>query len=122
LALTEPKKRENAGATAENIFSIVDRLVYQIDRTKKFILFMIIAVIVAIPLSWHVSPLLLGMPDGYSFRLAGVVAIVIAAIFLLIGARQWMLLSDWTRKYKMYKEQQKKIDEKLDFEDSSQER
>jgi high-affinity Fe2+/Pb2+ permease len=119
--LTEPEKRENAGATAENIFSIVDRLVYQIDRTKKFILVMIIAIIVAIPLSWHVSPFLLGMPSGYSFRLAGIVAVVIAALFLLIGARQWMLLSDWTRKYKAYKEQQKKIDEKLDFEDSNEE-
>jgi high-affinity Fe2+/Pb2+ permease len=117
------KKGENTGAAAaENIFSIADRLVYQIDRTKKFILAMIIAVIVAIPLSWHVSPFLLGTPGGYSFRLAGIVAVVIAAIFLSIGARQWMLLSDWTRKYKMYKEQQKKIDEKLDFEDSTQER
>ncbi len=48
--MTEPEKRENAGATAENIFSIVDRLVYQIDWTKKFILVMIIAIIVAVPL------------------------------------------------------------------------
>ncbi len=119
--MTEPEKSENAGTTAENIFSIVDRLVYQIDRTKKFILVMIIAIIVAVPLSWHVSPFLLGMPGGYSFRLAGIVAVVIAAIFLLIGARQWMLLSDWTRKYKAYKEQQKKIDDKLDFEDSNEE-
>src|SRR5436189_63987 len=86
---------------------------------KKIILVMVIAIIVAIPLSWHVSPFLLGTPNGYSFRLAGVVAIVTAAIFLAIGARQWMMLSDWTRKYKAYKEQQKKIDEKLDFEDSS---
>ncbi len=119
--MTEPEKRENAGTTAENIFSIVDRLVHQIDRTKKFILFTIIAIIAAVPLSWHVSPFLLGMPGGYSFRLAGIVAVVIAAIFLLIGARQWMLLSDWTRKYKAYKEQQKQIDDKLDFEDGSQE-
>jgi len=119
--LTEPKSREDASSTAESIFSIVDRLVYQVDRTKKFILVMIIAVIVAVPLSWHVSPFLLGMPGGYSFRLAGIVAVVIAAIFLVIGARQWMLLSDWTRKYKAYKEQQKKIDDKLDFEDSNQE-
>ena len=117
--MTESKKTENAGAASANIFSIVDRLVYQIDRTKKIILVMVIAIIVAIPLSWHVSPFLLGTPYGYSFRLAGVVAIVTAAIFLAIGARQWMLLSDWTRKYKAYKEQQKKIDERLDFEDSS---
>ena len=106
--MTEPEKSENAGTTAENIFSIVDRLVYQIDRTKKFILIMIIAIIAAVPLSWHVSPFLLGMPGGYSFRLAGIVAVIIAAIFLLIGARQWMLLSDWTRKYKAYEESRKR--------------
>ena len=106
--MTEPEKRENAVATAENIFSIVDRLVYQIDRTKKFILIMIIAIIAAVPLSWHVSPFLLGMPGGYSFRLAGIVAVIIVAIFLLIGARQWMLLSDWTRKYKAYEESRKR--------------
>jgi uncharacterized membrane protein YvlD (DUF360 family) len=100
----------------ENIFTIVDRLVYQIDRTKKFILVMIIAIIVAIPVSWHVSPLLLGTP--YNFNLAGLVTVVIAAIFLAIGLQQWMLLSNWTRKYKAYKEQQKRIDEKLDFEDN----
>lgn len=119
--MTESEKTDNAGAAAENIFSIADRLVYQIDRTKKFIVAMIIAIIVAIPLSWHVSPLLLGTPGGYSFRLAGIVAVVIAAIFLVIGARQWMLLSDWTRKYRAYKQQQRKIDEKLDFEDSADE-
>ncbi len=69
---------------------------------------MIIAIIAAVPLSWHVSPFLLGMPGGYSFRLAGIVAVIIAAIFLLIGARQWMLLSDWTRKYKAYEESRKR--------------
>jgi high-affinity Fe2+/Pb2+ permease len=112
--LTKPEK-EDIEPQPENIFSIVDRLVYQIDRTKKLIIGMIIAIIVAIPVSWHVSPLLLGMPYGYSFRLAGIITIVVAAVFFAIGARQWILLSDWTRKYKAYKEEQKKIDKKLDF-------
>jgi hypothetical protein len=121
LVLTAPEK-EDTGVPSENIFSIVDRLVYQIDRTKKLILGMIIAIIVAIPVSWHVSPLLLGTPYGYSFRLAGIITILIAALFFVIGARQWILLSNWTRRYKAYKEAQKRIDEKLDFEDGKEKR
>ncbi len=115
--MTESKKTENTDNATENIFSIVDRLVYQIDRTKKLILGMIIAVIVAIPVSWHVSPVLLGTP--YNFRLAGIVTIIIAALFIAIGARQWIFLSDWTRRYKAYKEEQKRIDENLDFEEAN---
>lgn len=112
--MDKAEKRESAGEASENLFSIVDRLVYQIDRTKKFILAMVVAIIAAIPISWHVSPLLLGTP--YNFRLAGIVAVILAAVFLAIGVRQWILLSDWTRRYRAYKEQQRKIDESLDFE------
>jgi hypothetical protein len=31
-----------------------------------------------------------------------------------IGIRQWLILSKWTKKYRQYKELQKRIDEKLD--------
>jgi hypothetical protein len=114
--LSKSEKREKTGGDSENIFSIVDRLVYQIDRTKKYVLAMVIAVIVAIPVSWHVSPLLLGTP--YNFRLAGIVSIAIAAVFIAVGVRQWIVLSRWTRRYVVYKTQQKKVDESLDFENS----
>ena len=114
--MTEPKKSEEE--TSENIFRIADELVYQVDRTKKFVVIMIVAIIVAIPVSWHVAPIFLGTP--YNFRLAEAIAIVIALVFLLVGVRQWLVLSKWTRRYKTYKELQKKIDEKLDFEGSEE--
>ncbi|MDG6994500.1 MAG: hypothetical protein JRN52_01145 [Nitrososphaerota archaeon] len=69
-------------------------------------------VIVAIPVSWHVAVLVKGM----AFSAVGYVAIVTAVIFLAVGVRQWLVLSKWTRKYKLYKELQKRVDEKLDFE------
>jgi len=47
------------------------------------------------------------------------VTILIAFFFLAIGVRQWMLLSKWTGRYKRFKELQKKVDEKLDFESES---
>jgi hypothetical protein len=39
-------------------------------------------------------------------------------VWLGIGIRQWFVLSGWT-KYERYKELQKKIDEKLDYDNSN---
>lgn len=103
--------------TSENILRIADELVRQVDVTKKLVLIMILAVIVGVPISWHVTPYLLGSP--YNFRAAGVVTIVIAAAFVAVGVRQWMVLAKWTERYKAYKELQEKIDAKLDFESQS---
>lgn len=36
--------------------------------------------------------------------------------WIVPGIRQWLIPNTWTGKYKAYKEMQRKIDEKLDFE------
>jgi len=110
--MTSPA-RDNEDVTANNIFRITDELVYQVDKTKKMIIIMIIAVVVAVPVSWHVAPIFGG---SNNFRLVGYATILIAAIFLAIGVRQWFVLSKWTKKYKNYQALQKRIDDKLDFE------
>jgi H+/gluconate symporter-like permease len=117
LVVTDSKK-DNRNGTSESILQIADNLVTQIDKTRKLLVIMIIAIIVAIPISWHVSPILLGSP--YNFRLAGIVTVVLGIAFLAVGARQWLILSDWTGKYKAYKELQKEIDARLDFEGYNQ--
>jgi hypothetical protein len=111
--VTESKSKESE-VTSESVLRIADELVSEVDRTKKLAIVMIFAVVVAIPVSWHVTPYLLGSP--YNFRLAGVVAILIAIVFIAVGVRQWMTFSKWTERYKAYKELQAKIDAKLDFE------
>jgi hypothetical protein len=40
--------------------------------------------------------------------------------FIVIGVRQWLVLSKWTKKYEQYKELQKKIDEKLDYDEGDE--
>jgi energy-coupling factor transporter transmembrane protein EcfT len=112
--VSEPKKSEESNVTSENILRIADELVHQVDETKKLVLIMLIAIVIAIPVSWHVSPLLLGSP--YNFRLAGIVTIFIALVFVAIGIRQWIVFSKWTTRYKSYKALQAKVDAKLDFE------
>lgn len=114
-----PKKSEEGDILGDNILRIADELVGQVDKAKRYVVVMILAVIVAIPLSWHVTPLLLGTP--YNFRVAGIVTILVAIAFIVVGVRQWMLLSKWTERYKAYKELQAKIDAKLDFDDDGAE-
>jgi hypothetical protein len=114
MNMADSSRREKEDAPPANIFRIADELVDQVDKTKKYVVIMIIAVIVAIPVSWHVSPVLLGTP--YNFMLAGVVTIVIAISFLVVGIRQWTVLSKWTKRYKSYKKLQEEVDAKLDFE------
>ncbi|HEV2389477.1 MAG TPA: hypothetical protein VGS04_02015 [Nitrososphaerales archaeon] len=109
------KDSKDEDILGDNILRIADELVSQVDKAKKYVVAMIVAVIVAIPLSWHVTPLLLGTP--YNFRVAGIVTILIAVVFIAGGMRQWVTLSKWTERYKAYKELQTKIDAKLDFED-----
>jgi low affinity Fe/Cu permease len=106
--MTESK---DSNPTENNIFRIADELVHQVDRTKKMVLIMIFAVIIAVPTTWHLAPLV----KGVSFQAVGYVAIATAIVFIVVAVRQWMVLSKWTRKYKAYKEMQKKVDEKLDF-------
>jgi len=113
--LTESKKSTESEVTSESILRIADELVRQVDRTKKLVIIMLIAVVVAIPISWHVTPFLLGTP--YNFRVAGIATIFIALVFIAVGVRQWMVFSRWTERYKAYKELQAEIDAKLDFED-----
>ncbi len=115
--MTESKKDKESEITSENILRVADELVYQVDRTKKLLIVMITALIVGIPLSWHVAPQLL--VDPYDFRVAGIVTILVAGAFVAVGAKQWMTFSKWTERYKAYKELQKRIDEKLDFEEGA---
>lgn len=108
------EQNKESDPSENNIFRIADELVHQVDRTKRMVLIMIIAVIIAVPTTWHLAPLVKGIP----FQAVGYVAIATAIIFVAVALRQWTMLSKWTRKYKAYKEMQKKVDEKLDFDDT----
>jgi hypothetical protein len=118
--LTEQKRNEKREAesgelSTQNILRIADELVKQVDRAKKLVLIMILGIIIAVPVSWHLAPLI----KGVGFSIIGYTAIGIALIFIGIGARQWSVLSKWTKRYKAYKQLQARIDKELDFEAKS---
>ena len=112
----------------ENIFRIMDEIVHQLNKSKKLLIIMIVATIVAVPVT-HIITFALygeplsdrdfprdrfGPPQGVSFGVSQAVVLGIVLLWIGIGIRQWLVLSKWTKKYKQYKELQKKIDEKLD--------
>jgi hypothetical protein len=111
------KKRidEDEVPSENNILRITDELVYQVDKSKKMLLITIISLIVALPVLWHVAPIV-SKNFVAPFEITGYGTVVLAAIFAVIGVRQWRILSRWTSRYKMYKELQKRVDDKLDFE------
>jgi hypothetical protein len=106
---------KNDDQASENIFHIVDGIVQNVDRTKRLVVIMLIAIVVSIPLSFHITNILTGPPYLFSPARIIIPSLVVLA-FIVIGVRQWLVLSKWTKKYKAYKELQEKIDEKFDFE------
>jgi ABC-type phosphate/phosphonate transport system permease subunit len=106
---------ENAGDATANIFEIVDGIVETVNRTKKIVVVMLVAIVISIPLSFHIANVLVSPP--YSYGPARIfIPFLLIVSFAIVGIRQWVLLSKWTKKYKQYKEVQKRIDEKFDFE------
>ena len=127
----------------ENIFRITDEIVHQLNKTKKMVILMIVSIVVVLPVTHIITFALIGQtvfdersstdgrpgppwldgrsgsgggpPDNPAFRIVQAVVIGTILFWLGIGIRQWLVLSKWTKKYKQYKELQKKIDEKLDY-------
>ncbi len=113
--MTEPNENKSDTPSENNIFRITDELVNQVDKSKKMMIILIITLIIALPVLWHAVPVITKSSPGTSV-IAGYGTVVIAVIFVALGVRQWSLLSKWTTRYKLYKELQKRVDDKLDFE------
>ena len=121
----------------ENIFRIMDEIVGHLNKTKKMVILMIISIIIVLPVTHIITFVLIGdtgfddggrsrfdssgggPPDNPAFRIVEAVVIGTILFWIGIGIRQWFMLSKWTKKYKQYKQLQKKIDEKLDYDSDS---
>lgn len=130
--MTEPTGK--GGSRDENLFQIIDGIIDQLNRTKRMFIIMILSAMVITPLSfaitfaffgppyeerwWHGGPMPGPghIPGGAAFGAARLIPIILVVVWLGVGLRQWLILNKWTAKYEAYKELQRKIDEKLDFE------
>ncbi|MGH9992559.1 MAG: hypothetical protein ACREAZ_07945 [Nitrososphaera sp.] len=118
---------------SENIFQIMDGIIHQINQTKRIFIILIIAHLVVVPVVFAITFALFGPPfpfDGRTphggigpdpgpgpFGITRFIPIIVVLVWLGVGIRQWYVLSKWTKKYERYKELQRKLDEKLDYDD-----
>jgi type III secretory pathway component EscU len=106
--------RNKKGTTHENLLEILDNIIHQLDFTKKIVIIMILSFITIIP----ISAVVIGVLSVSDRDLGVAIPIIAVAVFLVwlgVGIRQWIVFSKWTQKYRVYKELQKKLDERLDF-------
>ncbi|HEX2472117.1 MAG TPA: hypothetical protein VHJ59_05155 [Nitrososphaera sp.] len=136
--MADPIKDNNK--PVENIFRITDEIVHHLNQTKKMVILMIVSIVIVLPVTHIITFALIGEtvfsgeglpprfddrsggggggggpPDSPAFRIVQAVVIGTILFWIGIGIRQWFVLSKWTKKYKQYKQLQKKIDEKLDY-------
>lgn len=118
---------------SENLFEIMEGIIDQLNRTKRIFVTLLIAHLIIVPIAFVVTFAVFGPPfpmggpwhggddsgpgNGQSFAFGRFIPIVVVLVWLGFGIKQWMALSKWTKKYEIYKEVQKKLDEKLGYED-----
>lgn len=104
------------GTMRENLVEILDNVIHQLDFTKKMVIIMVLSFIIIVPIIAYIGLL--------SQSTAGVgvyIPIIGGAVFLAwlgVGIRQWIVFSKWLRKFRLYKERQKELEDLLDFEKS----
>ena len=122
-----------------NIFYIMDGIIDQLNKTKKLFIIMLLTIIIIPPIAFMLTFMLFGFPfhDGdynnwptngswnddssstsnsgfnSSFRFLPLIPLLVFMVWLGIGIRPWFVLSKWDKKYKKYRELQKKIDKDL---------
>jgi len=135
MAYPKNNNNDKNKESKENLFQIMDGIIDQLNFTKKIFIIMIITIMIIPPLSFAITFALFGPPFpfdgsrvlherfgpsphlGHYFGIARFIPFLISLVWLGIGIRQWFVLSKWTRKYEHYKELQRKIDQKLDYDD-----
>jgi hypothetical protein len=138
--MSQPKKSDDndkSKESRENLFQIMDGIIHQLNLTKKMFIIMIVTIMIIPPLAFAITFALLGPPFpfeggrmqhenfgphpffGHYFGIARFIPFLIALVWLGIGIRQWFVLSGWTKKYERYKELQRKIDDKLDYDNNN---
>lgn len=109
-----------------NLFKIIDGILYQLHRTKRMFIVMILTVMILPPVALFVTSLVNEPPfpgmgrtppgPGYpdpAYSLMRQLPLIISIVWLGVGIYQWYVLSKWTKKYDRYKERQKQAEAKL---------
>jgi hypothetical protein len=115
--MTDSSSIRKEGKAYENLLEILDNVIHQLDFTKKLIIIMVVSFFTVVPITAVIINSLANR-DELQFVIPVVYSVVFVA-WLGVGIRQWIVFSKWTQKYRLYKELQKKLDERLDFDKHS---
>ena len=116
--MTNGGSSSKKGTAHENLPEMIDNIIRQLDFNRKIIIIMVLSFVIIVPIIAYIGLL--------SQRTAGVgvyIAIIGGAVFLAwlgVGIRQWIVFSRWLRKFRLYKERQKELEDLLDFEKSDE--
>jgi hypothetical protein len=136
MTIKSNKDDDDNSKSKENVFQIMDGIIAQLNRAKKMFITMILTIMIIPPIAFAVTFALLGPPFHFDaggrgppekfgpppqIAVARIVPILVSLVWLGIGIRQWFVLSRWSKKYERYKELQKRVDEKLDYDNGGKE-
>ena len=110
--LTDHGKKH--GTAHENLLEILDNVIHQLDFTKKMTIIMVLSFIIIIPAAAVIIGAL-SISDPELGVAIPIIAVTVFLVWLGVGIRQWIVFSKWSKKYRHYKELQKRVDESLDF-------
>jgi hypothetical protein len=117
-----------------NLFKMIDGIVFELNRTKRMFMIMILSIMIIPPVSLFVTSLLFvppfehegehsslseRRPDGAGHFLQAFlslrnVPLIISVVWLGVGIRQWFVISKWTKGYERYKKRRDEVERKLD--------
>ncbi len=104
------------GTTHENLPEMIDNVIRQLDFTRKIIIIMVLSFVIIVPIIAYI-----GVMSQSTAGVGVYIPIIGGAVFLAwlgVGIRQWIVFSKWLRKFRLYKERQKELEDLLDFEKS----
>ena len=106
------------GTEPVNLPEMLDNVIRQLKFTRKVMIIMVLSFVIIVPVIAY-----LGFLSQTTAGVGVYIPIIGGAVFLAwlgIGIRQWMVFSKWLRKFRLYKERQKELEDLLDFEKSDE--
>ncbi len=117
--MTDGGSSSNKEGTAhENLPEMIDNVIRQLDFNRKIIIIMVLSFVVIVPIIAYI-----GLLSQSTAGVGKFIPIIGGAVFLAwlgVGIRQWIVFSKWLRKFRLYKERQKELEDLLDFEKSDE--
>ncbi|HEX2556931.1 MAG TPA: hypothetical protein VHK86_01295 [Nitrososphaera sp.] len=117
-------EEENKPATRKDVLGLIDSFIEQIQQIRKILFGMSISAIVLAPLAIVLSVYLLVHPsffavldteDEFGFVLSILLGsvIMISAIWLVTGIKEYRSMSTWKGRYTQYMKEKEELDRKI---------